>query len=453
MKDLTNGSIIKHIFSLSLPTIVGFSLQMVYDLVDIFWVGMISPEALAGVTIFGSIFWLIGSLNDIVGQSSISVISQNFGRKDLPATQIAIEQTITFKVLLALVAGVLMALFLNPLISFFTNEPAVAKAAFDYGYIRLFLLPIMFASYSVNTILRCLGDAKTPMVLMLFSSVLNVILDPLFMFATVPFTSIPGFGLGVFGAALATVISQSTAFFIGFAYLLSKKNLVRPSIKGLFRLHWETDKKLLTIGLPTGFETISRNVSQIIVMKFVSTFGTAVIAATGIAGRILGIAFTPLMGVSMGASTIVGQNLGAEKVDRALDTTRWAARIVTVIIGIFVLLCWLYGDRVMGIFANDREIIQTGVWYMTYGMSGMVALAYAFGLSSGFGGAGYNYPYVVSSTVSRWVVMIPFLFVTVSVLKLGFVWVTLAYVASDVSEALILWRYYTRGIWKTKRVA
>ena len=80
MKDLTNGSIIKHIFALSVPTMVGFTLQMIYDLVDIFWIGMISSEALAGVTIFGSIFWLIGSLNDIIGQSSISVITQNYGR-------------------------------------------------------------------------------------------------------------------------------------------------------------------------------------------------------------------------------------------------------------------------------------------------------------------------------------------------------------------------------------
>lgn len=453
MKDLTNGSIIKHIFALSVPTMVGFTLQMIYDLVDIFWIGMISSEALAGVTIFGSIFWLIGSLNDIIGQSSISVITQNYGRKDMRATQIAIEQTITFKVIMALLAGVLMAMFLNPLIAFFTKDSAVSKAAFDYGYIRLYFLPIMFASYSVNTILRCMGDAKTPMYLMFFSSMVNVFLDPIFMFKTVPFTSIPGLGMGAFGAALATVISQSIAFSIGFAYLFSKRNPVRPTVRGLFRLHWETDKKLLTIGLPTGLETVSRNLSQIIVMKFVSTFGTSVIAATGVAGRILGIAFTPLMGVSMGASTIVGQNLGAEKVDRALDTTRWAARIVTIIIGFFVLVCWLFGDRMMQIFVTDREIIQAGVLYMTYGMLGMVALAYAFGLSSGFGGAGYNYPYVVSSTVSRWAVMIPFLFLTVSVLKLGFIWVTLAYVAADVAEAAILWRYYARGIWKTKRVA
>jgi putative MATE family efflux protein len=452
MKDLTTGSIIKHIFTLSVPTMVGFTLQMVYDMVDIFWIGMISAEALAGVTIFGSIFWLIGSLNDIIGQSSVSLISQNYGRKDLPATQASIEQTITFKVIMALIAGVLMALFLKPLIYFFTTDENVVKAAFDYGYIRLYFLPVMFASYSVNTILRCMGDAKTPMYLMFFTSVLNVILDPVFMFPVIPGTSIPGVGLGTFGAALATVISQTTAFLIGFAYLFSKKNPVRPSVKGLFRLNWGIDKKLLSIGLPSGLENISRNVSQIIVMKFVSTFGTTVIAAIGISSRILGIGFMPLMGVSMGAATIVGQNLGAEKIDRAVDTSRWAARIVTIFIGIFILLCWIFGDAIMGVFAKDSEIIRTGVMYMTYGMLGMVFLAYAFGLSCVFGGSGYNFPFVVSSGVSRWIIMIPFLFLTITVLKLDILWIMFAYIAADISEAAVLWFYFAKGTWKLRRV-
>lgn len=455
MRDLTQGSIVKHIFSLSLPTMAGFTMQMLYDLVDIFWIGELksnSAEALAGVTIFVGIFWLIGSLNDIIGSSSISLISQNYGRKDFKATQISIEQTITFKVFMALIAGFLMAIFLKPLILFYTSDAIVIKAAFDYGYIRLFFLPIMFSSYSVNTILRCMGDAKTPMYLMIFTSILNIVLDPLLMFDVIPHTSIPGLNMGVFGAALATVISQTIAFLIGFAFVFSKRNPVRPSFKGLLKLDLHTDRKLLWIGLPTGIENILRSFSQVFVMKFVAMFGTSVIAAVGVSGRIVGIAFMPLVGISMGASTIIGQNLGAEKIPRARETAIWSGIISTVILTSLTLLCWIFGESIMRIFVSDPEIVKVGYQYMTIGMIGMSVFAYAFGLASVFPGSGYNFPFVISSIISRWAVMLPFLFLAVNVWKLGVIAVMFGFVVSDIAEAFILWGYYAKGKWKTKRV-
>jgi Na+-driven multidrug efflux pump len=185
-RDLTQGSILKNLLIMSIPTMIGYSAQMVYDIVDIFWIGRISGESIAGVTIFSTLFWLVEILNSIIGQSSISLISQSYGRKDDEGTAKAIEQTITFKFLVAVIAAVLVALFLKPSLSLFSNDPNVITAALDYGYIRLFFLPMMFSSYSVNTALRCIGDAKTPMYIMMLSSILNVLLDPLLMFDKFP---------------------------------------------------------------------------------------------------------------------------------------------------------------------------------------------------------------------------------------------------------------------------
>jgi len=451
-RDLTKGGIYKNLWIMSVPTMIGFTAQMVYDLVDIFWIGKISGSAVAGVTIFSTLFWLLSTLNDIIGQSSVSLISQKYGNKDIKGTNLAIEQTITFKCFMALISMVVFVLFIRPMVGFFTTEKAVIDSAMDYGYIRLFFLPIMFSSYSVNTALRCIGDAKTPMIIMFVTSIINIVLDPLLMFSTIPGTNIPGLGMGVFGAGLATVISQTTAFLIGFIYLFSGKAHIKPSIKGLFKLDWSIDKKLLTIGLPNGIQAFLRNLSGAAIMKFVSMYGTSVVASVGVGNRIFGLAFMPLVGIEMGSGTIIGQNLGAEKVERAEKTAHASAIVSVIFMAIFTLICWLFGDQIIACFNNDSKIVLQGAEYLRYGSLGLIALAVGFGLSPVFGGSGYNMPFVVASLISRWVIQIPLLFLFINVLKLGTLWVWLSYVFGDIVESAIYIVYYRIGKWKQKRV-
>jgi putative MATE family efflux protein len=364
-RDLTRGSILKNLLMISVPTMIGFSAQMIYDIVDIFWLGRISGQAIAGVTIFSTIFWIVESLNEVIGVSSISLISQSFGKKDIPGTNRAIEQTITFKFIVAALAALFLALFLKPIMGFF-SDTTVTSMGLEYGYIRLFFLPVMFSSYSVNTALRCIGDAKTPMFIMLGTSLLNVILDPFLIFDTVPFIGCPGAGLGIFGAALATVISQTLAFLTGFFLLFSGKRGIKPSLKKLFQLDKSLDKKLITIGLPNGIEIFLRNISMAAILKYVSIFGTAAIAAYGIGGRLIGIAFMPLVGLSMGGSAIVGQCLGAEDVSRAKKTCHVSATLSASVMAFFTLVSVIWGKFFIGLFSDHPEVISIGADFLRY---------------------------------------------------------------------------------------
>ena len=450
--NLTEGSITKSLLAMALPSMLGMSFQMIYDLVDLFWIGMISSEAIAGVTIFTALFWVVSALNDIIGQSSISLISQNYSRKDTAATNISIEQTITFKFFVALIAAICIAFFMKPMLKLFSGDAVVLQSATDYGYLRLFFLPIMFSSYSVNTALRCIGDARTPMKIMLFSSVINIILDPLLIFDTVPYLSIQGAGLGVFGAAVATVISQSLAFIVGIFYLFSGKTEVTPKIRGLFCLHWPTDKKLLTIGLPIGLESLMRNFAGLVVLHFVALYGTAAIAAGGIGTRIFSLAFVPLFGLSMAASAMVGQNLGVNKMDRAIKTATAAGLIGAAATFAFGLICFLMGGSLIAIFDSTPEVIEMGASLLRIISLGLVPLGFSFGLSACFGGSGYNSPFAVSSLTSRWLIQLPILLIGVYLLKLPIVIVWISYAISDLAEAGILYYYFARGKWKSKRV-
>src|SRR5699024_9827029 len=204
------------------------------------------------------------------------------------------RSTLDFKALVAVIAAIILSIILKPLLSFFTSDKEVIQAALDYGYIRIFFLPIAFSSFSVNTALRCIGDAKTPMKIMILASITNIVLDPIFMFETIPGTNIKGLNMGVFVAGLATVLSIIIAFSLGFWLLLNGKTKANISLKGLFKLDWKIDKKLLTIGLPAGMEVLSRNLASIFTLKFISIYGNNTVAAMGIGGRLFNFAFMPI---------------------------------------------------------------------------------------------------------------------------------------------------------------
>ena len=451
VRDLTQGSVYGNILYMALPTMFGFFAQTLFSVVDMIYIGRISSEAIAGVTIFGTIFALVYVFNDIVGTSSISLISQSYGEKNYKRTSKVIEQTIVFKALIALIAGLVMAIILKPLIFFFTKDVITQQAALDYGYIRFFFLPIMFSSYTVNTAMRCVGDSKNPLKIMIFSAFLNIVLDPLFMFDSINlhFFSIPGLGLGVFGAALATVISSTAAFLLAFYILLTGKTFVKINLRGLLKLDKEIDRKLITIGLPNGMEGLNRNIANFILFKFINHYGIIAVAAYGIVMRIVELGFMPLFGLNMGGSTIIGQNIGAKNLKRAIKSIH-ATVILGVGIMVFInIIAFVSGDQLMKIFTKNPEVIATGTHILKYIVPSMIFIAAMFGFGTSFSGSGYNKPFLLSSVVSRWLVLIPLAFVTTYILKTSFTGLLIAYILSEFVSLCIIYFQYKKGTWKS----
>lgn len=456
--DLTKGSITKNLLYMSIPTMMGFFAQTLYDVVDMIWIGRISLEALAGVTIFSTIFWMVSVLNEIIGSSSVSLISQSYGEGNTEKTQKIVEQTITFKAFVAILAAAILIVVLKPLALFFDKDPVVFKSVMDYGYIRIFFLPIMFSSYTVNTALRGVGDSKRPFYLMLVSSVLNIVLDPILIFDTLPIKlgfidfTLKGFGLGVFGAALATVISITIAFGVGFYFLVSGKSNISVRMKGLFKFNKEIDYKLMTIGLPNGAEGMMRNLSNFVVMKFIAFYGSAAIAAAGIGMRFTGLLIMPLVGLSMGGGTIVGQNIGVNQIDRADKTAKMASLLGVIIVSTIGIFTFFYHDLIMRLFTTDIEVIELGGPMLKVFVIAMVLLAVLFGLSSAFSGSGYNTPFFISSFIGRWLFAIPFAFVAIYILKLDIIFLWLSYLVGDAAETVVIMTFYKKGKWRTKKV-
>jgi len=429
-----------------------YALQSFYDVVDIAWVTRISSNALSGVTLFTTIYSLFTVLNEVAGASSVSMISQSYGRGTKEYTKRICEQTISFKVVLAIFSAVLILIFLSPLLKFYSSDEAVYTAAMEYGLIRIFFTPIMFSSYSVNTIFRCTGDSKTPMTIMFIASIINIVLDPILMFERVPFINIQGAGLGVFGAALATVIATSLSFAYGFIILLSGKRDIKISFKGLFSLDREIDLSLLKIGFPSGINLFVRQLSGAVIMKFVSVYGFVAIAIAGIGAKLSQLANMPIFGFTMGGSALVGHALGRENVKDAKATSIFAALMASTLVGIFIILVYSFPHFFMSFFLTKPDEIALSIPMVYFLSFSLLPLAFAQGLSVSFSGAGDNKPKLYSSVISRWVFQIPFLYVVVRCLSLPLYFVWTSYILAEIVELLIVLFCYVKRPWWEKRV-
>lgn len=440
------------LWNLSYPTMAAFALQSLYDLVDMAWVGKISAQALSGVTLFATVYSLFTILNEVAGSSSVSMISQSYGRGTKEYTQHISEQTISFKIVLAIISALLLAVFLKPILNFYTSDQIVIDYALNYGWIRIFFIPMMFSSYSVNTIFRCTGDAKTPMIIMLISALTNMVLDPVFMFEVIPYTNIRGLGLGVFGAALATVTATALSFIYGFVILISGKRNITISLKGLLRLDKKIDLGLLKIGMPCGTNLLIRQLSIAVIMKFVSMYGAYAIALSGIGAKISQFAFMPIFGFGMGGSAVVGHLLGKENVREAKSAAKLASLMSGLIVGFFALIVCLFPEPLMSAFLKDTESLASGISMIRLMSISLIPLAFAMGLTVAFSGSGDNNPKLYSSIAARWFVQIPFLYIAVKAMQLPLNAVWVSYIVSEIVELFIIIFFYKKGKWKTMRV-
>ena len=448
----TRADIRNRIWQLSYPAMVSMLLQTVYDLVDMAWVGQISKQAIAAVTIFSTIFWLFLFFNELIGASSVSMISQNYGKGDKEMTRLVSEQTMSFKVFMGFISGVLLYFTINSLLNFYLKNPSTVKLAMDYGYIRIFFLPAMYASYSVNTIFRCQGDPKTPMKIMIFSTILNIILDPILMFETIPFTNIPGFNMGVKGAGVATVISVMFSLIYGLSILLSGKNEIYVSLKGLFKLNWNIDLDLLKIGLPNALKQFAGGLFMAIMVKFVSHYGDSVITAVGIIAKLQTFIYMPVNGLMMGGSIVVGHFLGRREIENAETSASIASRINFLIMAFFSILFAIFPQYLFSIFNKDPEIIQMGKELVPIVTLTIPLTGYAFGQSIVFMGSGYTKPYLVGSLVSQWLLQLPFVAICVYVLKLSYRSIAFSFPLADIVYFVIILIFFKSGKWKTMDV-
>ena len=205
-KDLTQGSIFKHIILLALPTMATMTLQTSYDLVDMYWVGSLGPAAISAVTVFGFMFMAFVVFNQIIGVGSVSLISRYYGARDLENTKTVIAQTFIFKFFIGVIVTILGLMFSKDFYRLFGSSDEVIILGSQYAKIFFIGVPILFSGFTLTTSFKGIGDMMKPFYIYLIATLINIILDPLLILGIGPFPQ-----LGIKGAAIASVFAQSIA--------------------------------------------------------------------------------------------------------------------------------------------------------------------------------------------------------------------------------------------------
>ena len=447
-RDLTRGSIYNNLIYMSLPAMLGAMAQNFYSLVDMVWVGRLSAEAVASITIFSSLYFIIYVVNNIIGYGSVPIISQSFGSGNKSRTEKAIASSFVLKLMVGTGAAVFTLLIMKPVMGLFTDEAIVLQGAMRYGLLRTLFMPVVFSSLTIQSALRCSGDSKSPMFITIAASVINMVLDPIFMFETIPFLGIKGLGLGLFGVALATIISNTFSFIVGYKILFGSKSSLSLKFKDLHKPNFPLVKEIFRVGTPPACAGVVRNIAYLIILRFTTIYGTAAIATWGILTRLFGLLFMPIEGLLNGGSAMIGQNIGSREIDRANKTAKASAvlgGLSMLILGIFTCL---FAPNIMKLFIDDLKVIEIGAPALRIVSVSLIPIGFYFGLATIFIGSGYTLPLLISGFVGQWLIQLPFVYLVTRVWNLSFIWVAWSFIFYTISEGSIVLYYYLSNKWK-----
>jgi putative MATE family efflux protein len=366
----------------------------VYLMVDLYFVGRLGPEAVAALSISGNAFFIHLGFSAILGTGGMALIAQAFGRKDYDYAARVFKQCI----LLALVVGVVEAatgLMIAPAyIKYFGGSGKSLEWGIQYFQIFVISFLFMILLYTIGNCYRGMGNTKTPMIIMLQANLMNMVLDPILIFG---WLGLPG--MGVRGAALASVISQIYALAI-YGYLIIFKGS-HINIKGGWQLNLGIIRKCLYIGVPSGLNHFLLAANLLITFRVISDYGTAALAAIGIGFRILQAIYIPVIAVASAMAAIVGQNFGANKYKRITGTFARAWLISTLFMLFCTAVCQAFPDYIIEIFSKDSNVIRFGVIYLRVFSLGFIIVGAIMVFSAVFQGLGKTYPSLIGAVVDN----------------------------------------------------
>ncbi len=443
MKDLSHGAEGRLIFRFAIPMLLGQLFQQLYHVVDSIIVGRyIGKIALAAVGTSAPIIFLLVSFVVGITMGFTIVISQYFGAKKMDQVKKAIDTLYIFMFftsILVSIAGILVAPSIFRLIDL---SPEIVPGASLFLNIFLTGMIFLFMFNGTSAILRGLGDSKTPLYFLVGSVVLNIILDLIF---------VPVFHWDIAGVAVASVISVAAAFIFQIAYL----NTYHPVVKFSFRdfsFDREIFRKSIRIGLPTGFQQTFVAAGMVGLYWIVNQFGVDANAAYSAAGRIDSFAAIPAMSFSIALSTFVGQNLGANRLDRVRIGLRSTVFMTSGFSVFTSLVMVIFGKYLMQMFTTDPVVISMGYEYLIIIGSSYILFSLMFVVNGVLRGAGDTLIPMFISLFSLWIVRLPVAYIMSKNPGIGVSGIWWSIPIGWLSGVILYWGYYRMGRWKDKVV-
>lgn len=445
--DLTQGSIMKGLIALALPIIGANLLQTGYQLVDAFWVGRLGSNAVAAVSISYPVNFLLISLSSGFAFAGSILVAQYAGAKQPKMVNHVAAQTLIMVVLLSIILSAI-AYWLSPNILHALGVEEVIFEDANFFQKTIFVgLVFNFSFIMLQSLLRGVGEVKIPLYINAATLGLNFILDPLFIYGWGP---VPAYG--VTGAAVSTLCTLMLSAVIGYYVLLKGVTDVKLSFKG-FNFDGPLLKKAFKIGAPSSIEISARALGLTLMTGIAAKFGTDVLAAYGVGSRLISLVVIFGLGMLRASAALVGQNMGAQRIDRAEKGATYAAWIGFVGLSIIGILFYMFATPLVKTFMDaEPDVIQMAVDFMK-----IVSLSFGFmgaqlALVGTLRGSGNTVESMILTIIGIWVIQFPFAWITSEMEAFQEFGVWWSFPVSYVIPCILTVIWFKRGKWKEKKL-
>ncbi len=378
-KDMTQGNPYSLMLGFAMPVFLSQVFQQLYNTADAFIVGrFLGTNALAAVTSSGTLIFLMTSFFIGIAMGGGVVISRHFGAGDKERVSRAIHTIFAFGIVSGLILTVAGVVFTPTFLTWMQTDPEVMPEAVEY-FRYYFLGALAMVMYNVcRSIMNALGDSKRPLYYLIFSSLINIALDLLF---------IGVFRWGVWSAAAATVVSQAASVVLCMIHLLRKGNIFTVELKKIC-FHKEMLTEIVRYGLPAGVQNSVIGFANVIVQSQINSFGKLAMAAYGTHAKIEGFAFLPITSFNMASTTFISQNLGARQYDRAKSGARFSILAAVVLAELIGICYFIWAPEFIGLFDSTAGVITYGVQQARTVALFYFLLAYSHSIAAVCRGAG-----------------------------------------------------------------
>ncbi|WP_378179273.1 MATE family efflux transporter [Aquimarina sp. SS2-1] len=445
-QEFTSGSIRKAVFMLAVPMILEMMMESIFALVDAYWVSSLGPNAIATVGLTESVITLIYAVAIGLSMGVTAIVARRVGEEDMIGASQAAVQSILLGISVSIIISIIGILFPKEILTLMGAEPDLI--AEGYGYTQVLLggnITIMLL-FLINAVFRGAGDASVAMKVLIVSNVLNIILDPLFIFG---FGPIPGFG--VQGAAIATTIGRGSAVLFQLTILFFGWSKIKVTLKDIV-LRSKVMLNLIRVSLGGIGQFVIGTSSWVFLMRIMAEFGSEVLAGYTIAIRVLMFTLMPSWGMSNAAATLVGQNLGAGEPDRA-EQSVWKTGKYNAYFMLFVSVFYLvFAEVIIKIFSSEPEVVTYGALSLRVIAAGYVFYAYGMVIIQSFNGAGDTKTPTIINFFCFWVFQLPFAYLAAIVFDWGAMGVFLAITFAEILIAVIAIVWFRKGNWKSVKV-
>lgn len=444
--DFTTGSIGIAAFLLSVPMVLEMAMESVFAITDIFFVSALGPQAMAVVGLTEAVLTLLYAVAIGLSMGVTASIARRIGEKNYQQANQVAGQTLILGMLVALIVGALGISFAEDILRLMGAEAEALEIGSNYTAIMLGGSVTILYLFLINAIFRGAGDAAVAMRSLWLANGINIVLDPLLIYGVGPFPE-----MGVTGAAVATTIGRSVGVMYQLYHLRGHLGRVQVTWPDL-RPKLDILLNLIKVSLGGILQFLIATASWVALVRIVSTYGSAAVAGYTIAIRVVIFTILPAWGMSNAVATLVGQNLGAGKPERA-EKSVWTIARYNLYFMLFVAVVFLiFAEQIIGLFSQDPQVLASGIACLRYMAYGYAFYGIGMIVVQAFNGAGDTMTPTYINFVCFWLLQIPMAYFLAKVMQFGPDGV---YISITVAESLIavigIW-LFRKGQWKLKQI-